>query len=714
VVKEWLFQLMNRDKNIVRSPKSFNSQIGVPLSVWKMEPEHELALFEAGISQPGEMEKLEAIIRPTIGIFTNIGHAHDEGFRNMEVKVEEKLKLFIHAKTLVYCRDSGLIHSKVMQNESLKPLPKFTWGCNPESDLQITGTEPGKSGETTIRGIFSEHESVITIPFTDEASIENAAHCWAVMLLLGYEPGTIAVRMKTLAPIAMRLELKEAINRCTLVNDSYNSDINSLGIALDFLNQQTQHSKKTIILSDILQSGRDADSLYREISGILKAKGISRIIGIGDEISSQAGQFPMEKTFFASTAEFFELFPFSSLRDEAILLKGARIFGFERISHALQQKSHETILEIHLDALVHNLNYYRSKLLPGTKTMAMVKAFSYGSGSAEIAGMLQFHRVDYLAVAYADEGVELRKAGITLPIMVMNPEEESIDLLFQYKLEPEIYNNRVLGMFEKAIGENEGDPMIPIPVHLKIDTGMHRLGFDPSEVDSLVEELKNKPELQVQSVFSHLAASEDPAEDEFTRKQIRLLQAAGEKIQTGLGYPVVMHILNSAGITRFAEAQMGMVRLGIGLYGVGFNEAEQNNLRNVSTLKTIISQIKKVKAGDTIGYNRKGIAKTDLQIAILPIGYADGFSRRLGNGAGKVMINGKAARTIGNISMDTCMVDITELSGSSLFPSVQEGDEVIIFGDVYPVAQFARDSGTIPYEILTGISRRVKRVYFFE
>ncbi len=714
IVKEWLFQLMNRDKKIVRSPKSYNSQIGVPLSVWKMEPEHDLALFEAGISMPREMEKLEPIIRPTIGIFTNIGHAHDEGFRDTGRKIEEKLKLFINSGVLIYCRDHELIHDKVMQDASLEQVTKFTWSRKQEADLQIIRISSTKSQETTITGIFDNRELSITIPFADEASVENAIHCWSLMLVLGYEADVISSRMKTLVPIAMRLELKEAINHCSLINDSYNSDINSLAIALDFLNQQTQHTKKTIILSDILQSGRDPEDFYLEISGILTGKGISRIIGIGNEISRQAALFPMDKTFYETTDDFFDRFPFSSLRDEAILLKGARIFGFERIGHALQQKSHETILEIHLDALVHNLNYYRSKLAPGTKTMAMVKAFSYGSGSFEIANLLQFHRVDYLAVAYTDEGVELRKAGITMPIMVMNPEEQSFDLLLQYNLEPEIYNFRVMEMLERAIPENQGESEIPVPVHLKIDTGMHRLGFDASEIEELIRRLKKNPELRVQSVFSHLAASEDPAEDDFTRSQIECLQDVAGKIQTGLGYPFLVHILNSAGITRFPNAQMGMVRLGIGLYGVGFNEEEQNNLRNDSTLKTIISQIRHVKAGDTIGYNRKGVADKDLVIAVLPIGYADGFSRRLGNGAGKVIIKGYPARTVGNISMDTCMVDITGLSDSPDSPEISEGDEVIVFGDAYPIAQLANDLDTIPYEILTNISGRVKRVYFFE
>jgi alanine racemase len=714
IVKEWLFQLMNRDKKIIRSPKSYNSQIGVPLSVWKMNPENDLALFEAGISLPGEMAKLESIIRPTIGIFTNIGHAHDEGFRDLNQKVEEKLKLFVNSDSLIYCRDHELIHHKVMQEASLKKVKSFTWSRYQKSDLQLIRTISGKSKGTILTGVFKGREMTISLPFTDDASIENAIHCWALMLLLGYEADIISARMKTLAPIAMRLELKEAINHCSLVNDSYNSDINSLGIAIDFLNQQTQHAKQTVILSDILQSGRDPVSLYQEISGILRGKGISRIIGIGNEIRRQAGQFPMEKTFFTSTDDFFDRFPLSSLYDEAILLKGARVFEFERIGHALQQKSHETILEINLDAIIDNLNYYRSKLLPGTKTMAMVKAFSYGSGSFEIANLFQFHRVDYLAVAYTDEGVELRKAGITIPIMVLNPEEHSFDLLLQNNLEPEIYNFRVLGMLEKAISENQGEAGIPVPVHLKIDTGMHRLGFDSSEIEILIRRLKKNPELFVQSVFSHLAASEDPAEDDFTRRQIESLRETAERIQSGLGYSFLVHILNSAGISRFPEAQMGMVRLGIGLYGVGFNDEEQRYLRNVSTLKTTISQIKIVKAGEFIGYNRKGVAQTDRVIAIIPIGYADGFNRRLGNGAGKVMINGISLKTIGNISMDTCTVDITEQIGSLDKPAISEGEEVVIFGDAYSVKQMANDLGTIPYEILTGISRRVKRVYFFE
>jgi Alr-MurF fusion protein len=711
IVKEWLFQLMNRDERIVRSPKSYNSQIGVPLSVWRMAPENTLALFEAGISQPGEMEKLERIIRPTIGIFTNIGHAHDEGFRDAKQKIREKLRLFVNCTSIVYCSDHEQIHREMASAKSLARARKFTWSRRQDADLRILHQSAGPSF-TTLKAMYGGKEISVAVPFSDDASIENVIHCWALMLLMDYGQDVIAERMKLLAPIAMRLELKEAINHCSLINDSYNSDINSLGIALDFLNRQTQHSKKTVILSDILQSGREPEDLYGEIAGILGDKGIDRIIGIGPGISRQAERFPMEKAFFATTDDFLEHFPFSSFRDESVLLKGARVFEFERISRALQQKSHETILEVNLDAMVHNLNYYRSKLPPGTKTMAMVKAFSYGSGSFEIANLLQFHRVDYLAVAYADEGVELRKAGISLPMMVMDPEEESFDLLLRYDLEPEIYSFRVLEMLENALAANQETNGIPVAIHLKIDTGMHRLGFDPSEAGQLAERLKRSPELQVKSVFSHLAASEDPAEDAFTLGQIKTLKETAARIQEQLGYPVLVHIQNSAGITRFPQTGMEMVRLGIGLYGVGFNEEEQHRLRNVSTLKTAISQIKFVKAGETIGYNRKGIAGKDLVIAILPIGYADGFSRRLGNGKGKVLISGRQAPTIGNISMDTCMVDLTEIFSPS--SPVREGDEVIVFGDERPITVLAHDMETIPYEVLTGISRRVKRVYFHE
>lgn len=710
IVKEWLYQLMSKEKRIVRNPKSYNSQIGVPLSVWNMEQDHQLAIFEAGISMPEEMEKLEPIIRPTIGIFTNIGHAHDENFRDLAEKTEEKLKLFRNVKTLVYCKDYQVIHESVMNTSWLMQVRKFGWSKNKEADLIITGIEK-KERLTAIRAIYDKNKMEITIPFTDDASIENAIHCWSLMLLSGYDQETIKLRMKGLIPIAMRLELRDGINRCSLINDSYNSDINSLGIAIDFLNQQKQHEKKSIILSDILESGRDKDDLYSEIAGILSAKGINRLIGIGKDISLRADKFPMEKHFFENTDQFLRHFPVSSFHDESILLKGARIFKFEQISNILQQKIHETVLEVNLDALIHNLNYYRSLLGPGTKTMVMVKALSYGSGSFEIASLLQFHHVDYLAVAFADEGTELRKAGISLPVMVMNPEAQGFGQLLDFNLEPGIYSFRLLHLLEESISGNNQFFNHPVKIHIKIDTGMHRLGFESKDIPELVDWITTRPFIEVQSVYSHLAASEDPSEDEFTHSQIREFMEICKLIAAGIKRPFLRHILNSAGITRFPDARMDMVRLGIGLYGVGSSVKEQALLRNVSTLKSSVAQVKQIKAGDTVGYNRKGIVSRDSTIAVIPVGYADGLNRRLGNGLGKVFIRGKTAPFIGNICMDFCMADITDIEKTTL---VTEGEEVIIFGDGYPVFKLAADLGTIPYEILTGISGRVRRVYFHE
>ena len=762
IVKEWLFQLLNADYKIIRSPKSYNSQIGVPLSVWKMRPEHDLAIFEAGISQPGEMEHLEPVIRPTIGLFTNVGHAHDEHFTDQRQKVKEKLRLFLHSEILVYCLDYRLITECLEADAAYKNLKTFTWSRNPEADLQITEIEK-ENGQTRIRASFHSEIIGISIPFTDEASIENAIHCLAMILILNrsggkpiydlrytiYDlsgnissPSELQHRFSSLARIALRLEMKEAINHCSLINDSYNSDINSLSIALDFLNQQNQQQKKTIILSDILQTGREKGELYREIASMLASRGVDRIIGIGRDMTGQGDKFPMQKIFFATTDEFLQHFPVSSFQNETILLKGARIFEFEKISQLLQQKAHETVMEINLDALIHNLNYFRSGLRPGTKTMAMVKAFSYGSGSFEIANVLQYHRVDYLAVAYADEGVELRNAGIRLPVMVMSPEEQSLDTLLKYNLEPEIYNLHILNRLEEAIARNQTSIQQEVRIHIKLDTGMHRLGFTESELEPLIERLNKNPDLRVQSVFSHLAASEDPAEDDFTRNQISRFVLMSERITRILDYPILRHMLNSAGIRRFPEAQFDMVRLGIGLYGVDCDQAEQVRLRNVSTLKSVITQIKHIPAGETIGYNRMGKAGRDTVIAIVPVGYADGLNRRLGNGRGKLYIHGKPAPIIGNICMDLTMVDITEFydsserhasrvtchdedghasrvtrhdeDGHASRVTCQEGDEVIIFSDQHPVSELAEAIGTIPYEVLTGISRRVKRIYYYE
>jgi alanine racemase len=730
IVKEWLNQLLSPDLKIIHSPKSYNSQIGVPLSVWKLNDGCEMGIFEAGISQPGEMEKLERIIRPVAGIFTNIGHAHDEHFTGERQKVREKLRLFKNSPLLIYCSDHASITSELNGSEDFQKLKTFTWSRHHEADLRITRVEKN-GGHTTIEALYRNRTLSVTIPFTDDASVENSIHCWAFMIsyhtmlktgtlqdheLSATEHSTIARRLLELSPVAMRLELKEAINHCSLINDSYNSDINSLAIALDFLAQQNQHTKRTLILSDILQSGRDREELYREIAGQLSYKKIDRIIGIGQDISRHSDQFKIPGNFFLNTDEFLTQFPLSSFRDETILVKGARMFEFERIIQALQQKAHETVMEVNIDALVHNLNHYRSRLKPGVKTMAMVKAFSYGSGSFEIANVLQFNHVDYLAVAYADEGVELRRAGIYLPILVMSPEEESLDTLLKFNLEPEIYHMRILRLLDRAVDRNHTSIQEKVRIHIKLDTGMHRLGFSSDELDELVRYIEGNPRFHVRSVFSHLAASEDPAEDTFTREQIHRFEKMSNYITQRLSYPVLLHILNSAGTSRFPEAQLSMVRLGIGLYGIGSSKEENALLRNVVTLKSVITQIKQVAAGDTIGYNRRGLASRDTTIAIVPVGYADGLNRRLGNGAGKMFVKGRPAPIIGNVCMDLTMIDLTDiLSDKGKDPvEINEGDEVIIFGEGHSLQETAEEMGTIPYEVLTTISRRVKRIYFHE
>lgn len=708
IVKEWLFQLMTDDKNIIRSPKSYNSQIGVPLSVWQMDSQHELGIFEAGISEPDEMEKLQHIIQAEIGIFTNIGNAHDENFINHQQKAGEKLKLFTKVKTLVYCADHPEIQGVIIRSGILERVQPFTWSLKQEANLRISDITK-ESLQTTIKAEFKNESIQIVIPFIDDASIENTIHCWTTLLYLNYDPKLIADRMLRLTPIAMRLELKEGINNCSIINDSYNSDINSFSIALDFLAQQKQHQQKTIILSDILQSGQNEVDLYSEIAELLEKKGIHRIIGIGKSISEHADRFSMIKHFFSSTEEFLNKFSFASFSNESILLKGARLFEFEQISKALQQKAHETVLEINLNSLVNNLNFYKSGLKnPQTKIMAMVKAFSYGSGSFEIANVLQFHNVDYLAVAYTDEGVELRKAGIHLPIMVMNPDEQSFDSIIKHNLEPEIYSFRILDLLEKAIKKNIIPSNKPIKIHLKLDTGMHRLGFLESEIDELIERLNQHSSIYLQSIFSHLAASENSEHDEFTKHQINLFKRLSDRIiKQADDHPILLHILNSAGINRFPDAQFDMVRLGIGMYGIASDQNEANELEDVTRLRSTISQIKKLGTEETIGYNRMGGLSTESRIAVIPIGYADGLRRAFGNGKGNLIVNGQSAPIIGNVCMDMCMIDVTHIHA-------KEGDEVIIFGPEQSITKLAKSVNTIPYEILSGISRRVKRIYYQE
>ena len=702
IVKEWLSQLLVDEFRVVRSPKSFNSQVGVPLSVLLMSDESNLSIFEAGISQPHEMDKLERIIAPSIGIFTNIGSSHQENFCDLVSKAREKMKLFANTKYLIYCKDHEIIDSLVDKLSPLnKPIP-VTWGIHEGSTVRVNTIS--KERDKTIIGVtFNSHSFSFSIPYTDSASFENAMHCLTALLLLSVPVDRIINNMVNLQPVAMRLELKEGVNGCTIINDSYNSDLGSLSIALDFLAQQNQHPKKVLILSDILQSGLNAETLYREVSMLVRNKSVDMLFGVGDDICLYAKYFAPNSEFYPDTQALLNTLTNKSLANAAILIKGSRCFEFEKISELLEQKTHRTLLEINLNALSHNLNYFRGLLKPGVRTMVMVKAFSYGSGSHEIASILQFNRVDYLGVAFTDEGIALREAGITLPIIVLNPAYGSYERMLRYNLEPEIFSFSSLESFLSTL-QIEGQTSYPI--HLKIDTGMHRLGFMEPDIVELIKRLKLHKSIRVQSVFSHLVATDDSFYDDFTTEQINLFKRITSAIEEALGYPVIKHILNSAGIERFPQAQFDMVRLGIGLYGI--SPVHQHNLQNVSTLKTFVAQIRNIPADETVGYNRKGRLTRNSVIATLPIGYADGLNRRLSNGVGSVLIRGKLSPFVGMISMDICMVDVTDIEG------VEEGDEVVVFGDNPTIVDLANALETIPYEILTSISRRVKRIYIQE
>lgn len=712
IVKEWMYQLLSGTYNTVRSPKSYNSQIGVPLSVWLLEPENELAIFEAGISQPGEMEKLERMIHPDIGVFTNIGEAHSEGFLNNRQKINEKLMLFRNAKELVYCKDYpelneciGQYVNNVRRSDADIPLKLFTWSQRYEADLRIISIESNQ-GKTNIAGVYNEKELSITIPFTDPASIENAIQCWCVMLLLQIGNEIIAERMQALHPISMRLELRHGINDSTIINDSYNSDVTSLLIALDYLQQQKQHHQHTVILSDMLQIAKPDADLYDEVADMISKRNIQRFIGIGPSLYKHKAAFRKHKKlrsiFFKSTEEFLRKFHLLTFNNEAILLKGARAFVFEKIDVLLEQQIHQTVLSIDLSSLTHNLNVFRSKLKPHVKMMAMVKAFSYGSGSYEIANLLQYSGVDYLTVAYTDEGIALRRAGITLPIMVMSPDAVSFDRMIAWKLEPEIFNLRSLHLFTEIAKTLQ---VTNYPIHIKLDTGMHRLGFLSHELDELLRNIKDNKHVHIASIFSHLAASEDPQQDDFTRAQADAFRTMSERIMSGIAYKPLRHICNSAAIARHPDLHFDMVRLGLGLYGIDSSGILQAELKQISTLKTTIAQIKTIPPTETIGYGRKGYSDKEMRIATICIGYADGYPRALGNGVAHVLIHGRPAKLVGVVCMDMCMVDITDV------PEAKEGDEVVVFSPDLPLTQLAVWAGTIPYELMTGVSQRVKRIY---
>jgi alanine racemase len=724
IIKEWLNQLLDDRYSIVRSPKSYNSQIGVPLSVWQMNESNTLAIFEAGISQSGEMDKLQKIIQPSIGIFTNIGDAHSSGFLNVIQKIREKLRLFTMVKTLIYCKDYSELNEAVasmykqLKNGSEKPFEIISWSRKTDAELQILSIKKTEAS-TTIIAEFKEETILITIPFTDEASIENAINCWCLLLHLKTPNEEIVRKMAILNPVAMRLELHNGINNSSVINDSYSADLSSLKIALDFLGQQRQHPKRTVILTDFLESGRSEKELYADIGKFLGQYKVDRLIGIGPVISRNEQAFHldspvhdhkrgqvfgagMDMQFFSSVEDFKQQFPHIHFGNETILIKGARVFALEQINMMLERQTHQTMMEIDLNALLHNLKSYQHLLKPATRMMAMVKAFSYGSGSYEIASALQFNKVDYLAVAYADEGVELRKGGITLPVMVMNPDESSFNTLVNYNLEPEMYSSGLLRAFGTFL-RNEG--LSQYPVHIELETGMNRLGFSKEELPELIG-LLHTNSFKVQSVFSHLVGSEDPNLDYFTFQQAAQFTEMSDTIRQNIDYSFLRHLLNTSGISRHPSLQFDMVRIGIGLYGI--DSANVVELKEVSTLKSAIAQIKHVRPGESVSYGRSGMVNKDTWIATVRLGYADGYPRNLGNGKGRMLVNGSLAPTIGNICMDMTMIDISHI------PNVMEGDEVTVFGKGLPVREVAEWSETIPYEILTGVSQRVKRVYFQE
>lgn len=702
MVKEWLYQLLSPEMFVTRSPRSYNSQIGVPLSVWLMDEHTQVGVFEAGISKPGEMAALRAIIRPTIAVLTNLGTAHQENFSSMEAKCREKLVLFHDARTVVYDADDAIVRQIVSETDIQGET--IAWSRRDKNAAFYVSEVEKRDAMSVVSYIYKGVAGRYSLPFIDAASVSNSIICAVVALQLGLSRDALDRRMRLLEPVAMRLEVKEGQHGCTLINDSYNSDINSLDIALDFMNRRPDHKgrRHTLVLSDIYQSGKASRELYKEVSDLALKRDVEKFIGIGPQLCAQAEEIQLpEKFFFHTVEQFIHSEVFRSLHNEVILLKGARKFGFDQVTELLVKKVHETILEVNLNNVVENLNHYRSFLKPTTKLVCMIKADAYGSGSVEIAKTLQDHRVDYLAVAVADEGVTLRRNGITANVMIMNPEMTAFKTMFDYDLEPEVYSFRLLEALIRA-AEKEG--ITDYPVHVKLDTGMHRLGFDPTaDMKRLIDRLKHQNAIIPRSVFSHFVGSDSDAFDDFSARQFALFDAGSKQLQAAFSHKILRHMDNSAGIEHFPERQMDMCRLGLGLYGV--DPRTNAMLQNVSTLKTTILQMHSVKAGETVGYSRKGVIEHDSLIAAIPIGYADGLDRRLGNRRCYCLVNGKKAPYVGNICMDVAMIDVTGIN-------CREGDSVEIFGDHLPVTVLSDVLETIPYEVLTGVSTRVKRVYF--
>lgn len=697
-VKEWLNQALSEDFTIVKSPNSFNSQIGVPLSIWEMNNQHNLGIFEAGISEVNEMEKLSEVIKPNIGIFCTIGDAHAAHFSNLHQKLVEKLKLFRYANTIIYCADHTMV-DYILEEPEYQHLVKLSWGTHKNARFRMISVS--KLTKKTIIH-FENFESFIEIPFIDQASVENATHIAILLLHLGFTISDINLRLSSLSHLSMRMEIKEAINRSIIINDTYSLDINSLKIALDFLSTQSQFEKKTLILSDFEQIDLSTED-YQYIGSLIKEHQIKKLILVGDHIVQKSAFFDVPKKFtFTNTEELILQLSNLNINHEAILIKGARKFQFEKIVQNFQLKSHQTILQVDLGAITHNLNYYRGLLSPNTKLMAMVKALSYGLGDSELINELRYHNIDYLAVAYADEGIALRKRKILTPIVVLGAEAAGFSTMIKYNLEPEIFNSHYLKKLEDTL--KLYPEKLKYPIHIKIDTGMHRLGFNIDEIDSLIEIIKTNPQLHIASVFSHFAASEDPLEDAFTIEQANILSMACEKIEKEIGYSFMKHIANSSAISRFPEFHFDLVRLGLGLYGYSAVESDQTKLQNTVTLKSIITQIKNVQKNDTIGYNRTFVAQSDMKIAIVPIGYADGYPKELSNGVGKMIVQGQKCPVVGKICMDMTMIDVTGID-------VREENEVIVYNDENNLNLISKEIQKSPYELLTAISKRVQRIY---
>ncbi len=703
-VKEWLYQLLQPDYNIVRSPRSYNSQIGVPLSIWELNYETSLGIFEAGISMPDEMASLQSIIRPNLGIITNITDEHRDGFDSIRTKCAEKVTLLRDCDCIIYNADNELI-SEAIQSTSM-PAQEIAWSLR-DSDRPLFISRIDKhQSSTVIDYTYLQSDFSIEIPFTSDADIENAIHCLATMLYLRRPAETIKERMASLTPVGTRLNVIEGVNDCMLIYDSYTSDLHSLTPALDFMARRaTSDRTSTVILSDVTHEDMETSQLYRAIAYLLRRKKVDRFIGIGAEMKRHSRYFDVNAEFYETTDEFIASISTSDFDHELILIKGANHFHFERLSDILEARQHETVLEVNLDAVIHNYNCFRSRLKPETGIVCMLKASGYGAGSYELAKSLQSQGAAYIAVAVLDEGVDLRKAGITMPIMVLNPKVVNYKTLFSYRLEPEIYSFEIL---EEIIHEAEKYGISDYPIHIKLDTGMHRLGFLEKDIPELVAVLSGQNFVIPRSVFSHLATADCLDMDDYTMSQFDYFDRCCEQLQNGFNHHILRHILNSTGITRFPEHQCDMVRLGICLYGIPtLSDGSQSDLRPVSSLRTVVISIKEWEAGETIGYSRRGVLHRHSRIATIPVGYADGIDRHLGNGRADVLINGHRCPTIGNICMDVCMIDVTDAP-------CEVGDTVEIFGNGISVCELAERLDTIPYEILTSVSSRVKRVYYRE